>query len=201
MTQKGFTLIELLVVVAIIGIIATLGVVSFQNFTKLSKEGVVIANCKNVINFIESTLHKCSLNPSSTISLKSIGGSDLIENVSCNRTEMPTAQFVNIKIQNHLNNSGFDNVYGIVGGSKGMVQGGGGVCNPQSLGANCNPFDILESNSFQNLSLGRAVVQSQDSGHIAVTCFYDQGSFSAGGNGVITEALKWTTPRIIVDPR
>ena len=200
MTQKGFTLIELLVVVAIIGIIATIGVVSFQNFTKQTKEGVVIANCKNIINFIESTLYNCSFNPSSTIALKSIGGRDTVEDVPCNRTEMPTHRLVN-KIQNHLNNSGFDNAYGMVGGSKGMVHGGSSVCNPQSLGGNCNSFDILESNSFQNLSLGRAVVQSQDSGHIAVTCFYDQGSFSAGGNGVITEALKWTKPRIIVDPR
>ena len=35
--EKGFTLIELLVVVAIIGILASVGTVAYQNYTKISK--------------------------------------------------------------------------------------------------------------------------------------------------------------------
>ena len=42
MTQKGFTLIELLVVVAIIGVLAAVGVVAFQGFINSAKENHTI---------------------------------------------------------------------------------------------------------------------------------------------------------------
>jgi prepilin-type N-terminal cleavage/methylation domain-containing protein len=41
MKQKGFTLIELLVVVAIIGILATVGVVAYSGYTAGAKEADV----------------------------------------------------------------------------------------------------------------------------------------------------------------
>ena len=44
MNNKGFTLIELLVVVAIIGILAAVGVVSFGGFTAGAKASAVKAN-------------------------------------------------------------------------------------------------------------------------------------------------------------
>ena len=45
--KKGFTLIELLVVVAIIGILASVGIVSFQGYTKMAKKRVLVANWLN----------------------------------------------------------------------------------------------------------------------------------------------------------
>ena len=51
-TLKGFTLIELLVVVAIIGILAAVGVPIFQDFIK-SSEVLVAKDCLHSIDFIQ----------------------------------------------------------------------------------------------------------------------------------------------------
>jgi len=56
MNRKAFTLIELLVVVAIIGILAAVGVVAYNGYTKSAKENAVKANHKNVVKFISSEI-------------------------------------------------------------------------------------------------------------------------------------------------
>ena len=47
--EKGFTLIELLVVVAIIGILAAVGVVAYNGYTTSAKKSAATANHKNVV--------------------------------------------------------------------------------------------------------------------------------------------------------
>ena len=52
MKQKGFTLIELLVVVAIIGILAAVGVVAYNGYTNAAKKSATKANHKIIFKFI-----------------------------------------------------------------------------------------------------------------------------------------------------
>ena len=60
--QKAFTLIELLVVVAIIGILAAVGVVAYNGYTKSAKQNAAKSNHKLVVKFVTVTMLKSTLN-------------------------------------------------------------------------------------------------------------------------------------------
>ena len=60
MKQRGFTLIELLVVVAIIGILAAVGVVAYNGYTGAAKVNAAKTNYKNVIRWVKTELVKCN---------------------------------------------------------------------------------------------------------------------------------------------
>ena len=57
MKRNGFTLIELLVVVAIIGILAAVGVVAYNGYTSSAKKAVVKQNHKAVVKWIQACIH------------------------------------------------------------------------------------------------------------------------------------------------
>ena len=104
--KSAFTLIELLVVVAIIGILAAVGVVSFSGFTESAK---IAAVKSNHIKLLTAELKKCEIQGGS-IKLKSTGGSQTVNNVNCAKSSTDTASFFRA-VQDHLNNEGFKNPY------------------------------------------------------------------------------------------
>jgi len=59
MQQKAFTLIELLVVVAIIGILAAVGVVAYNGYTKSAKVNVVKTQISQVEKFVSAKMGYC----------------------------------------------------------------------------------------------------------------------------------------------
>ena len=60
MKRSGFTLIELLVVVAIIGILAAVGVVAYNGYTNAAKRSATKANHKQVVQMVSAELLKCA---------------------------------------------------------------------------------------------------------------------------------------------
>ena len=84
MKKKGFTLIELLVVVAIIGILAAVGVVTYSGYTASAKRTSSELQFKNVFKSIKLAYIKCETESSDRLKFDSYNGGP-IYNLSCSQ--------------------------------------------------------------------------------------------------------------------
>ncbi len=107
---KAFTLIELLVVVAIIGILAAVGVVSFGGFTGSAKTNATKSNHAAAIKSISAEIKKCEIQGGNLSLKSSTPPSSTSNNVPCSKATTSTSALATAFI-NHLNNEGFKNPY------------------------------------------------------------------------------------------
>ena len=134
MKQKGFTLIELLVVVAIIGILAAVGVVAYGKYTTSAKIAASKEQHYSMRKFIEASYGQCALGDNYVLM-----NTCKLNNWSCNGLRVGNSNPGTVKrpcksgagsasnsayhFVFHFNNSGFKNPYNLDGPT--MLQIGG----------------------------------------------------------------------------
>ena len=105
--QKGFTLIELLVVVAIIGILAAIGVATFGGFQGAAKANTVKTNHKTVVNFIAASMANCEIGEKLKLKKWDTWGTFYDTTNICNASKLDLAN----GFGNHFHAIGFNNPY------------------------------------------------------------------------------------------
>jgi type IV pilus assembly protein PilA len=111
MKKKGFSLIEVLVVVAIIGILAAIGLVIFSGFTNAAKKNVAIANYNSMVKWITMQSGFCEIDSNYNIAVLTWPDCNTKTNSSCkwmssnlqNAVQHLDWEFACLKIQNPYN--------------------------------------------------------------------------------------------------
>ena len=100
--KNGFTLIELLVVVAIIGILASVGVVAYNGFIGNAKVKSTTSNHAAIVKWVQSQFASCSTG-AANITYKT--SATATTDIACTSNAAAHAQ----SIDDHFNNENFNN--------------------------------------------------------------------------------------------
>ena len=115
MKRNGFTLIELLVVVAIIGILAAVGVVAYNGYTTSAKIASLKSNHATISKFIAIKIKECELGASQFYLSTNRG---ISQTVACSKNNVDTYALATYFV-NHFNGiGGFKATLGLAKGTQ-----------------------------------------------------------------------------------
>ena len=104
--SKAFTLIELLVVVAIIGILAAVGLTTYNGVQNNAKESATLKSLYTVEKFINTSLATCQLNGGGTLKLSPT------RSINCDITNNTSNVNAMLDVfMNYFLDQGFKNAY------------------------------------------------------------------------------------------
>ena len=121
---KGFTLIELLVVVAIIGILAAVGVVAYSGYTSGAKKAKAKADHKSLVKFIAHGTVKCEIGEPFNLKLSS-GGLNYSEVDRCDLVNSKNGNQLTTRIVHHFTVETYFEKWCMIDGKR---SGGGASC-------------------------------------------------------------------------
>ena len=144
--KKAFTLIELLVVVAIIGILAAVGVNTFSGFQEKAKISATKSNHNNVVKKVTLTIQECHL--SGSVSMMSVPNNTTKKNINCYGNQFYF--FADYLINDMDNNGRWKNPYKASGN---RVQQPGWCANAASGDSNAGFVWINSRTSWDNVTV------------------------------------------------